>query len=97
MQFDRDLTTLIRTSTGGPPTTVTWRKDGVLVDDSRYMQSHRLLNAEPAIDDIVLFDDDIASFVGSFTCNVRGRTEETTELNGKYLVASEIVMIIGCL
>ena len=103
MQFDRDLTTLIRTSTGGPPTTVTWRKDGVLVDDSRYMQSQRLLNAESATYENVLFDDDVASFVGSFTCeisNVRGRTEETTELNGKYLVASEIVeliMIIRCL
>ena len=73
------------------------------MDNSIYEQSQRLVSATTATYENVLFDNDVASFVGSFTCevsNVRGRAEETTELNGKYLVASEIVeliMIIGCL
>ena len=34
--FDRNSTTLIRTSTGGPPTTVTWRKNNTPVNLSIY-------------------------------------------------------------
>ena len=84
--FDRNSTTLTCTSTGGPPTTVTWRKDGQLINEALYQQSQQLVDAEDAIYQNVLFDDDVASFVGSFTCevsNVRGTAQETTELNGK--------------
>ena len=89
VQFDRNSTTLTCTSTGGPPTTVTWRKNSVLVDDTLYEQSLRLVNAETATYENILFNDDVANFVGSFTCevsNVRGRVEETVELNGNYLL-----------
>ena len=48
------------------------------------------MDAERATYENVLFDDDVASFVGSFTCevsNVRGTIQETTVLNGeKYCV-----------
>ena len=83
--FDRNTTTLTCTSTGGPPTTVTWRKNGVLVNDSLYHQSQRVVNTESATYENVLFNDDVANFVGMFTCevsNVRGVAEETVELNG---------------
>ena len=83
--YDRDNTTLTCTSTGGPPTTVTWRKNGVLVNESLYERSQRLVNAESATYENVLFNDNVANFVGTFTCevnNVRGTIEETRELNG---------------
>ena len=82
--FDRNSTTLTCTSTGGPPTTVTWRKNGVLVNESLHEQSQRLVNAESATYENVLFNDDVANFVGAFTCevsNVRGTVQETMELN----------------
>ena len=87
VQFDRNSTTLTCTSTGGPPTTVTWKKNGVLVSSSLYEQSQRLLDAESATYENILYNNDVANFVGSFTCeirNVRGTVEKTVELNGNH-------------
>ena len=55
------------------------------VNDSLYQQSQRVVNTETATYENVLFNADIANFVGIFTCevsNVRGTAEETVELNG---------------
>ena len=85
--FDSNSTTLTCTSTGGPPTTVSWRKNGVTVDLSIYEQSQRLVDAESATYQSVLFNDIVTNFVGTFTCeisNVRVTVpvQETLELNG---------------
>ena len=85
--FDRNSTTLTCISTGGPPTTVTWRKNGVPVDLSLYEQSQRLVDAVEATYQSVLFNDNITNFVGTFTCelsNVRVTVpvQDTVELNG---------------
>ena len=83
--FDRNSTTLTCTSTGGPPTTVTWRKNNVPVNLSIYEQSQRLVDAERATYENVLFSTDVANFVGSFKCevnNARGTNEVKVELNG---------------
>ena len=83
--FDRNSTTLTCTSTGGPPTTVTWRKNDVPINESLYEQSQRLVNTVTATYENVLFNDNVANFVGAFTCgvsNVRGTDEVTRELNG---------------
>ena len=85
LQFDRNSTTLTCTSTGGPPTTVSWRKDGVPVDLSLYEQSQQLVDAESATYQSILFNDSVTNFVGTFTCevsNVRETVQEITELNG---------------
>ena len=87
--FDRNTTTLTCTSTGGPPTTVAWRKNNVPVNLSLYEQSQRLVDAEAATYENVLFNADVANFVGSFTCevsNARGTNELTVELNGWFYV-----------
>ena len=84
--FNRSSTTLTCTSTGGSPTTVTWKKNGAPVNKSLYEQSQRLVDAESATYENVLFNDNVANFVGAFTCevsNVRGTIEETEELNGE--------------
>ena len=83
--FDRNFTTLTCTSTRGPPTTVVWKKNRIPVNTSLYQRSQRLVDAERATYENVLFNDDVANFVGSFTCevsNVRGTDEVTVELNG---------------
>ena len=93
LRFDRNSTTLTCTSTGGPPTTVTWRRNGVLVSDSLYQQSQRVVNTETATYDNVLFSSHITNFVGTFTCevgNVRSTAEDTVELNGT-LVATMLL------
>ena len=82
--FDRDNTTLTCTSTGGPPTSVTWRKNGVPVNTSLYQQSQRVVDTETATYVNLLFNV-ISKFVGTFSCevgNVRGTAEDTVELNG---------------
>ena len=83
--FDRNSTTLTCTSTGGPSTIVTWRKNNVPVNLSLYEQRQRLVDAGRATYENVLFNADIANFVGSFTCEVsnnRDTNEVTVELKG---------------
>ena len=85
--FDRNSTTLICTSTGGPPTTVTWRKNGVPVNISLYEQSQRLVDAVEATYQSILFNENVTNFVGTFTCEVGNArvtvpVQETVELNG---------------
>ena len=85
--FDRNSTTLTCTSTGGPPTTVTWSKNGAPVDLSLYEQSQRLVDAVEATYLSVLFNDNVTNFVGAFTCEVSNvrlivPVQETLELNG---------------
>ena len=93
--FDRDDTTLNCTSTGGPPTSVTWRKNGVPVNVSLYQQSQSVVDTETATYENVLFNDDISNFVGTFTCevgNVRGTVQDTVELNGGCVLLNSLVL-----
>ena len=55
------------------------------ISTSLYEQSQRLVDAESATYENVIFNDNVTSFVGVFTCevsNVRGTDEVTRELNG---------------
>ena len=83
--FDRDNTTLTCTSTGGPPTSVIWRKNGAPVNSSLYQQSQRVVSTETATYENVLFSNDISNFIGTFKCeidNVRSTVEDTILLYG---------------
>ena len=90
--FDRDSATLTCTSTGGPPTTVTWRKNGLLLDSSLFHQSQILVNANGAIyNNFLIGIDNVANshFIGNFTCTVtnsRGENMSVIDLNGMSLV-----------
>ena len=75
------------TSTGGPPTIVTWRKYGALVNDSLYQKSQEVLNTTTATYKNTLFSHNIADLVGSFTCsvsNARGSNSTSISTNGTY-------------
>ena len=56
--FDRNPTTLTRTSTGGPSTTITWRKNNAPVNLSIY---ERLVNTVQAMYENVLFNANVAN------------------------------------
>ena len=83
--LNRSAMTLTCTSTGGPPTTVTWRKNGVLVNDTLFHQSQRVVDTNTATYENLLISHDIANLIGNFSClvsNDRGTREQTVELNG---------------
>ena len=98
--FDKNSTTLRCTSTGGPPTTVTWRKNGVPVNTSLYEQSQRLVDAERATYESLLFNEDVTVFVDIFTCeisNARGVVQESAELNGQLIdLRTHVLLFIHC-
>ena len=61
--------------------------DGEPVNSSLYEQNQRLLDAESAMYESILFNDNIANFVGNFTCeisNIRitNPVQETLLLDG---------------
>lgn len=83
--FNRTVKALTCMSTGGPPATITWEKNDIPINDSFYQQSQRMVDAESATYDNVLFNDNVAIFVGNFTCqisNVRGMDSKVVHLNG---------------
>ena len=60
----------------------------MLVDDSLYQQSQRVVNTETATYENILFNDNVTNFVGTFTCevcNIRGTAQDDLELNGESL------------
>ena len=80
--------TLTCTSTGGPATTVTWRKNGAVVevDGTTYHQSQRVVNTRTATYESTLSSNVDANFVGNFTCTVsnsKGSSTKSVTLNGE--------------
>ena len=82
--FDRNTTALVCTSTGGPPTTVTWRRNDALVaDGSLYWQTQIAMDSVTATYENILGADEIKDFTGTFTCevsNIRGVDQRTLSL-----------------
>ena len=83
---------LICTSTGGPATIVTWRRDGQLLTtiDSAYHQSQRILSTSNATYETMLHipDDSIADYHVTYEClvlNSRGNDSSSMALEGKRL------------
>ena len=72
--YNRSTLTLTCTSTGGPATTVTWRKNGAVVevDETTYHQSQRVVDTRTATYENTLSSgtNAMANFVGNFTCSI---------------------------
>ena len=86
LELDRDNRTLTCTSTGGPPATVTWRKNSASLNDSLYQQNQKVLNTITATYENILFSHNIEDLVGSFTChvsNARGSDSMSVASNGR--------------
>ena len=90
LTFDDQSRTLTCTSTGGPATTVTWRRDGVVITlNDTHQQTKRLVNATNGTYQTVLTINSSVSqddIVGTYNCtveNVRGVSSETVVVPGE--------------
>ena len=82
--------TLTCTSTGGPATTVTWRKDGIVIAlNATHQQTKRLVDAVAGTYQTVLTIDssvDQSDILGTYNCTVkndRGESSETVVVPGE--------------
>ena len=90
LTFDVRSTTLTCTSTGGPATTVTWRKDGIVITlNTTHQQTKRLVDSVNGTYQTVLTIDPSVGFsgiVGKYNCtvkNTRGGSSITVDVKGK--------------
>ena len=90
LTYDDQSRTLTCTSTGGPATTVTWRRDGVVITlGATYQQTKRLVDPVTGTYQTVLTIDpslDQRSIVGTYNCTVendRGESSETVVVPGE--------------
>ena len=84
LTFNNQSRTLTCTSTGGPATTVTWRKDGTMI--TPYQQTKTVVDPAMGIYQTVLTIDpsvDQSDIFGSYNCtveNTRGRSSMTKDV-----------------
>ena len=90
LTFDDQFRTLTCISTGGPATTVTWRKDGVVITlDATYQQTKSLVDPVNGTYQTVLTIDpslDLGNVVGTYNCtveNAKGESSETVIVPGE--------------
>ena len=87
LTFDDQSRTLTCTSTGGPATTVTWRRDGVVITlNATHQQTKRLIDAVNGTYQTVLTIDPMSDIAGTYNCTVRndwGGSSETMVVAGE--------------
>ena len=84
LTFDGSSNTLTCTSTGGPATTVTWRRDGVVITlNATYQQTKTIIDlVDSTYQNVLTIDPSVShsDIVGTYNCtveNVRGRSSMT--------------------
>jgi hypothetical protein len=100
IRFSRSSQVLTCTSTGGPPTTVSWNRNGqpLNTDGSTYQQSQILVDAQEAAYHNVLYANNISNLIGNFTCmvsNGRGSAERSITVNDIFIDTLPNIFIIG--
>ena len=90
LTFDDQSRTLTCTSTGGPATTVTWRRDGVVITlNATHQQTKSVVDpANGTYQTILTIDPSVgwSDIVGTYNCtveNVRGESSETVVVPGE--------------
>ena len=90
LTYDDQSRTLTCTSTGGPATTVTWRRDGVVITlGATYQQTKSLVDSVASTYETVLIIDqslDQRNIAGTYNCtveNARGESSETVVVPGE--------------
>ena len=85
LAYNMSTLTLTCTSTGGMVDSVTWRKNGVEVGPE-FSQTQTITDTLSATYQHTLSSEDIANFVGNFTCEVRdtadGMDQRSQFING---------------
>ena len=90
LTFDDQSRTLTCTSTGGPATNVTWRRDGAVITlNDNYQQTKSVVDPGNGTYQTVLTIDPSVGWsdiVGTYNCtveNVRGESSETVVVPGE--------------
>ena len=90
LTFDNQSRTLTCTSTGGPATTVTWRRDGIVITrNATHQQTKRLVDSVTGTYQTVLTIEPSVGWsdiMGTYNCtveNVRGKSSETVVVPGE--------------
>ena len=88
LTYNDQSRTLTCTSTGGPATTVTWRRDGVVITlNATHQQTKRLVDSVSGTYQTVLtIDPSVGWIVGTYSCTVendRGESSETVVVPGE--------------
>ena len=90
LAFDDQSRTLTCTSTGGPATTVTWRRDGVVITrNATYQQTKSIVDAvNGAYQTVLTIDPSVgwSDIEGTYSCTVendRGGFSETVVVPGE--------------
>ena len=93
LTFNAQSYTLTCNSTGGPATTVTWKRDGVVITlNATYQQTKRVVDPVAGTYQTVLTIDPSVSqsdIVGTYNCtveNARGETSETVVVPGELIL-----------
>ena len=89
LRYDNQSRTLTCTSTGGPATTVTWRRDGVVITlNATYQQTKRVVDPVAGTYQTVLTIDSSvgqSDIMGTYNCtveNVRGGSSRIAVISG---------------
>ena len=89
LTFDVQSTTLTCTSTGGPATTVTWKRDGVVITlNSTHQQTKRLVDpVNGTYQTVLTIDPSVGQIAGTYyNCtveNARGKSSKIVVVKGE--------------
>ena len=86
LTFNSLTNTFTCTSTGGPATTVTWRRDGELITlNATYQQAKRVVDSvEGAYQTVLTIDPSVgqSDIVGTYNCTVENARGESSMTMG---------------
>ena len=97
LTFNGQSNTLTCTSTGGPATTVTWRRNGVVMTlNTTHQQTQIVTNTTTSTYQTVLTIDPSVGIVGTYNCtveNVRGSSSVTVVVGETWLNSYTLIYI----
>jgi len=93
--YNETTRSLTCTSTGGPATTVTWRKDGAVITlNATYQQTQVVTDPVTGTYQTVLtIDQSVTDIFGTYSCTV-GNTRGTSNATGEDLFTISAAVII---
>ena len=88
LTYDDQSRTLTCTSTGGPATSVTWRRDGVVITlNATYQQTKSIVDpGNGTYQTVLTIDPTVCQIEGTYSCtvqNVRGESSKTVVIPGE--------------
>lgn len=105
LDYNSSSQTLTCSSAGGPPTTVTWKKNGwsLMIDGTTYQQSQRVINqTDSTYDNLLHIKSNLDNAMGNYSCSVRNSRSALESnstnftINGIYCSNSTVRTLCYC-